>query len=101
LIPATVLPSGAPYVPLRSKKRTGSASWVAFMEVGEGEGDHAERHRDVGEVECWPAADLDVVGDGAGPYAVREVAQCPAGQQPRGNPEPGTGRVAREDVADD
>ena len=55
---------------------------------------------DVGEVERRPVRQVDEVGDRVGADPIGEVADRPAGEQPGGDPHPGPGRVAGEEVGD-
>src|SRR6185295_12033580 len=67
---ATTLPSGALYAGIGRKRRTGRSLRLSLPEIGGREDNDAGGHRDVGEVEGGPAADLDVVGDRVGADAV-------------------------------
>src|SRR6476469_2321719 len=93
------LRSGALYAPVGSKRRTGRALRLPYVGIGEQEDPGGDG--DVGEVEGGPVADRDVVGPRVGADAVGEVAESATGEQAGRHPHAGSGRVAREEVADD
>ena len=67
-----------------------SAAWALLDHVEQRQ--HAERDRDVGDVERRPQRQVDEVGHGAAAHAVDQVAERAAEQQARRQPEQRAGR---------